>query len=82
MTIDGYSVDVPQPEARRVPMDHCGAVPDDCLPCATDVCKAGHPCLILNEKEMVDRGERAGKLVQALQKAQDSMSLLLTLCIL
>jgi hypothetical protein len=70
--VDGYSVDVPQPEARKAPVDHIGAVTDDCLPHGTDVCKAGHPSLILNDKDMVDRGERAGKLVQALQRAQSS----------
>jgi hypothetical protein len=77
--IDGYSVDMPQPEARRAPADQQDPVPDDCLPHGTDVCQAGHPCLILNEKEMVDRGERAGRLVAALRKAQDSASFILCL---
>jgi hypothetical protein len=77
--VDGYSVDVPQPEARRAPADHLGEEPDDCLPHGTDVCKAGHPSLILNEKDMVDRGERAGKLVQAVKKAQSSAPLLIYL---
>jgi hypothetical protein len=70
--VDGYSVDVPQPNARRVLDDHDGDYPDDCLPHGVDKCMTGHPSLVVNEKEMVDHGERARKLLQALLAAQAS----------
>jgi hypothetical protein len=53
--VDGYSVEVSQPNARRVSADHEGDVPEDCLPHGTDTCKAGHPSLLLNEKDFVGR---------------------------
>jgi hypothetical protein len=64
--IDGYSVAVHQPGARRPPPDLEGDIPDDCLAPGTDACKIGDPSLVLNEKDMVDHGERAGKIIRAL----------------
>lgn len=73
--IDGYSVELPQSNARRAPPDHEGGTPDDCLQMDIDECKIGHDCLTLNDFDMVERGERAAKLVRALQAAQDGVML-------
>ena len=69
--IDGYGVPLPQPNARRLPPDHEeDHVPQDCLEYGTDECVIGHPCLILNDKDLVDLGERAGRLSKALRAVQ------------
>jgi hypothetical protein len=78
VVIDGYSRDVIQPQARRTDPDHTSETPADCLAHGTDHCEAGHPSLVLNEKDMVDHGERARKLTcctRALQAAQQGRGL-------
>jgi hypothetical protein len=79
--VDGYSVDVPQPNARRVPDDHEGDVPPDCQPTGISECRAGHPSLLCNEKDMVDHGERAIKLFRALQAAKEGLLQLPSHCL-
>ena len=70
MRIDGYSMPVQQPNARRQHVDHEGDPPCDCLELGTDFCLIGHPSLVLSNKDLVDLGARAAKLTRALKAAQ------------
>jgi hypothetical protein len=66
---DGYSVNVLQPNARRVAADHEGDVPNDCLPHGIEKMRCWTPEPDIEREDLVDHGERASKLLRALQAA-------------